>query len=363
MNARIQEVVSLTVEFLRELLRLNLGYFHPRHAEHLVGAGFGYPNFHAYLTASKAGFERCSGYYIPDSAMIESRMIELGYPPEVARKCVDVFAQGVSNGGGFARADMIDDLQGERQFIQNSGELMNHAMMVQNLEYDIMREESSVWATLAKHGIPHDSETEDNLTCAIELSQDFPSFQHLNRTIDVPFVARYDLEQGADPEALFYKTNRRLEFRGNLRLQPSGKRGWAYPTIRLEDTPFVDHRTPEERLGEYAAYPTPDIDERQFDDGVAAGRHDTFPPSEASFDFLAGWIMTANGVNSTGHMSTGLIDRAFFGALANANALTGVGSSEAFHLASQACRYLASTRVRGALEELIQEHSEDAQDW
>lgn len=360
MNARIQEVIFLIAQFLRELLRLNPEYLKPRHAEHLMAAGFGYPNLHAYLAASKAGLERCRGYYIPDSAMIQARMIELGYPPEVARQCVDVFARGVSN-GGFARADMDDDLQGERQFIQGSGESMNHAVMVQNLRDDIMREESSVWTTLAQHGIPHDGETEDNLTCAIQLSQDFPSFQHLNRTVDVPFVARYDLEQGSNPEALFYKTNRRLEFRGNLRLQPSGKRGWAYPTIRLDETPFVDHRTEEERRGEYTTYPTPNIDERLFDEGVAAGRHDTPPPSGASFDFLAGWIMTAHGVNSTGHMSTGLIDRAFYGALENAKALRGIGSHEAFHLASQACRYLASTRIRGALEELIQEQAEDEQ--
>jgi len=353
------------MEYLKEvLLRQNPQYpssisFEPRHAEHLAAAGFGFWNFHDYLEAEKAGGERCSGYYIPDSALIESRMTALGYPPEVARKCIWLFVQAVTNGDGSARADLVDDLRGEREYIQGSDELANHGMLVQYFKYDIMREESSLWATLATHGIAHDGETEDNLTCTIQLPRDFPSLHHLTQTINVPFLVRYDLEQGEDQEALFYNTNRRLEFCGNLRLKPSGKRGWAYPTIRLEESPSVDQRTPAERRGVYPVHQRPDIDEQEFDDGTDAGRADKLPSPQASFAFLAGWIMTANGVNGTGHMSTGQIEKAFFGALENASTLGVLSSREAFHLASEACRYLASNRIRRALEELIQETSAD----
>jgi hypothetical protein len=367
MNARIQEVVSRIAEHL-DLVRQNSQYhssvdFQPRHAEHLAAAGFGFPNFHDYLADAEADSERCSGYYIPDSAMIKSRMAGLGYPPEVVRKCLGFFVQAVTNEDGSARADLIDDLRGEREFIHGSNKLANHGMLVQYFKWDIMREESGLWAMLARHGIAHDGETENNLICMIELSPDFPSHYHLKQTIDVPFVVRYDLEQGEDQEALFYNANRRLEFRGNLRLKPSGKRGWGYPTIRLEETPFVDHRTPEERRAEYPVHQKPDIDEQEFDNGTDAGRADMLPSPQASFGFLAGWIMTANEVNGTGHMSTGQIEKAFYGALENARTLGVFSGHEAFHLASQACRYLASNRIRRALEELIQETSTDEKGW
>jgi hypothetical protein len=286
----------------------------------------------------------------------------LGYPREVVRECTEIFARAVSNGDGAARADLVDDLHGERQ-LTGSGDLLNHSLLVQNLQWDVMREESSVWGTLARHGIAHDSETEENLTCVIELSPDVPSRHHLNGTIDVLFVARYDLEQGEDPEALFFNTNRRMEFRGNLRLTPSGKRGWGYPTVRLERTPYTDHRTAQERRGEYPVHEGPEIDEQKFEMGADAGRADRPLSQHAAFDFLAGWVMTANKVNGTGHMSTGQIEKAFFGALANARTVDVLGDREAFHLASQACRYLASNRVRRALEELILEVSADEKGW
>lgn len=367
MNTRIYEVISRIATYRKEVLSQNLQDpssvdFQLRHAEHLAAAGFGFPNFHDYLAAAKAGSERCSGYYIPDSAMIESRMADLGYPPEVVRKCIELFVRAVTNDDESARADLVDDLKGEREFLQGTDELANHCMLVQYFKWDIVREESSLWVTLAKHGITYDGETEDNLTFTIELSPDFPSHQHLNQTIEVPFVVRYDLEQGEDQEALFYNTNRQLVFRGTLRLKPSGKRGWGYPTIRLDETPFVDHRTPEERRGEYPVHQGPDIDEQEFDNGTDAGSADMLPSPQASFDFLAGWIMTANKVNSTGHMSTGQIEKAFYGALENTKTLGVLNSHEAFHLASQACRYLASNRIRRELEELIQETSADEND-
>ena len=73
--------------------------------------------------------------------------------------------------------------------------------------------------------------------------------------------------------------------------------------------------------------------------------------------------MTANRMNGTGHMSTGQIDKAFYGALANARTLDVLSDQEAFHLASQSCRYLASNRVRRALEDLILEASRDEKGW
>jgi hypothetical protein len=248
MNARIKQVISRIEASLKEVLRQNsqsssFVAFQPRHAEHLAAAGFGFPSMHAYLAAEKAGSERCSGYYIPDSAMIAARMTELGYPPAVVGKCLEVFVQAVTNDPyGAARADVIDDLQGERMRLPGSNKLANHVMLMRHLKDGILREESSLWTTLARFGIGNDSETEDNLTYSIELPPDFPSHYHLEQIVDVPFVMIYVLHQGEDQEALFDRTNRQLGFRGSLRLKPSGKRGWTYPTIRMEETPFVDHR-------------------------------------------------------------------------------------------------------------------------
>ncbi|MGW9065609.1 hypothetical protein ACWGPO_16085 [Achromobacter animicus] len=357
MNSRIRKAIFLATQDLKDVVRQSSRHsiptdFQERHAEHLIAAGFGFPDFHSYLAALKANSERCAGYYIPDSARIRSRMTDLGYPPEVVRQCTQIFSRAVSEDGS-ARADLIDDLHGERQYIHGSKELANQGLLRQHLEWDILREESRLWSVLAKYGLIHDRETEDNLTCWIEFQHDFPSFRDLEQAIDTPFVVSYDLERGEDQEALFYKTNRRLELRGNLRLNPSGKRGWAYPTIRLEDTPSIDQRTPEEKLGEYFSYDVPDIDDLDFNSGINVGRRNTTPPSHASFSFLAGWTMTANEVNSTGHMSTGLVDRAFYGALDNAREVT--GDQQAIHLAAQACRYLASSRTRRALEAVIEE--------
>jgi hypothetical protein len=83
MNSRIRQVISLIEADLEEVSRRHPQFlssfdFQSRHAEHLAAAGFGFPNFHDYLAAEKAGSEPCSGYYIPDSAMIEARMAEPG---------------------------------------------------------------------------------------------------------------------------------------------------------------------------------------------------------------------------------------------------------------------------------------------
>jgi hypothetical protein len=364
MNTRIDQIVTRLGGLLEKLFTRQPQSsaslpFRPRHAEQLAAAGFGFSSMHDYRSATKAGSERCRGYYIPDSAMIELRMSELGYPPNVVRACVELFAQAVSNGDGSTRATLVDDLRGERLRVSDSDELANHSLLMETLKYDILSEESSLWPTLARFGIGYDGETEENVHVSINLAPDIPSLHHLGQIIEVRFDAIYDLDQGEDTEALFYKTNRQLGLRGNLRLKPSGKRGWAYPTIRMEETPFIDDRTPAEMQGEYAIHAAPNIDEQQFDDGADAGLADLQPASHASSDFLAGWIMTANGVNGRGHMSTGQIDKAFYGALANARTLD---VHDAHYLAAQACRYLVSSRARRALEELIQENA-TVEEW
>ena len=94
----------------------------------------------------------------------------------------------------------------------------------------------------------------------------------------------------------------------------------------------------------------PDIDEQEFEDGYAAGRASMPPQPQASFDWLAGWVMIANGANATGHMSIGQVDKALAEALANASALGSLSPVDVLHLAAQACRSCASTRTRRALE-------------
>lgn len=368
MNTRFTQVISRTANYLEELFKRSSHLplpvvFQRRHAEHLAAAGFGFRNTHDYYAAAKAGSEHCSGYYIPDSAMIVSRMTELGYPPVLAEQCINLFVQAVCNSDGSVRADIFDDLHGDQMRVSGTNLSANHSLLTQHFKYDILREESRLWTTLVRHGIEHDRETEDNVRCSISLMPDFPSHAHLERTIDVPFVAFYDLDQGEDQEALFYQRNRQLGFRGSLRLSPSGKRGWAYPTMRLEETPFVDDRTQDEIEGNYPVHQDSGIDNQEFENGNAAGDANKQPPVHASFDFLAGWIMTAYDVNSTGHMSTGQIEKAFYGALANAEELGTFNKRGAHQLAAQACRHLASNRIRRALEALIQESAEVEERW
>jgi hypothetical protein len=285
-------------------------------------------------------------------------MTSLGYSDALAAKCAHLFVQAVSNGNGSTRADLAEDLQGERLRVNGSNRLAYNALMEENLKDDLLRDESLLWPVLAQHGIPHDGETEDNLEVSVDLPPDFPALRHLGNTLDVPVTAAYDLDQGEDQEALFYGNNRRLAFRGTLRLRPSGVRGWAYPTLRIDPAPFLDHRTEAEMQGNYQTYDWPAIDKDEFEDGYTAGRAGIDPVPYASFDWLAGWVMVANGANATGHMSTGQVDRALAEALANALTLDALRPADALRLAAQACRSCASTRTRRALEELIQEQTD-----
>lgn len=361
MNERISQIVSrlrvLLEQAVRDRQNINFNLpFHPRHAEQLAAAGFGYPSWHAYLAAANAKVERCSGYYVSDIRMITARMIELDYSEPFAAQCAGLFVQAVSNGDGSTRADLADDLQGKRLRDRESDRPMYNLLMSENLTYDVMREESRLWTLLANFGIAHDGETEGNCNVSIDLPHDFPAHRHLGKTIDLKMTALYDLDQGADIEELFYGRNRQLGFLGNVRLTPSGLRGWSYPTIGMEMTPFVDHRNAYEIQGNYNAYDAPDIDKQEFDDGYTAGMSNILRVPHATIDWLAGWIMVANGANATGHMSTGQVDKALADALANAYLIDTLRPTDALHLAAQACRYYASPRTRPALEELIREH-------
>ncbi len=362
MNARIKQVIFRIQDFLKTEISQNPNFstlvkFEPRHAEHLAAAGFGYEDGYDYFEAAKAGIELCSGYYIPDSSMIRTRMLELGYPPALVDKCVGLFPPAASR-DNHVRINMVDDLHDQSMGSYGSERSSNRQALVQDLEADILDEESNLWVTLAKYGVALDKSTDDIRVTSIGLPSNFPSIHHLGQTINAPFEVIYDLQQGENPEALFRGCNRKLGFRGNLRLKPSGKRGWAFPTIRLQETPFIDDRSADEKMGEYFTYQAPNIAEKQFDAGVHAGQVGMHPPPNASFDFLAGWIMDANDKNGTGHMSTGRFREAFTGALENAAALGTVDRSDALDLAAKACRYLASSRVHPGLEELIQGFTE-----
>lgn len=366
MNARFQRVITRAQNYLEEVVSQNPEtpssvIFKLRHAEHLAAAGFGYSNVHEYLEAEKAGIERVEGYYMPDFAKIRSRMTAFRYPRAIVDKCCEVFMRAVSNDpDNAADASMHDDLQDGQSHDAGSP---NHMRLMECLKYDVLRDKSVLWKTLAKFAIENNGETEENLKLSIELPPDFPSPRYFAKVVDAPFSVVFDLNQGEDPEALFYRTNRQLGLRGNLRLKSSGKRGWAYPTIRLDETPFVDHRTPAEQRGEYLIHQGPDIDEDDFERGTKTGRAGGQPPSQASRSFLAGWVLNADGTNGTGHMSSGQIDRAFHGAWANAMSLSMLDKRDALELAAEACRYLASNRIRRALEELIQENTADDEGW
>lgn len=286
-------------------------------------------------------------------------MAALRYPAAIVEKCCTVFQLAVINDADNA-AYALDD--GLLDVTHDEG-AANHDTLKDLLKQDVLREESALWRTLVKFGIDENGDTEENLTVTIDLPPDFPSQTHFGKDVDVPFSVVYDLDQGEDPEALFYRTNRQLGLRGNLRLQPSGKRGWAYPTLRLNETPFIDHRSPAEQRGEYPAHQGPGFDEDEFVRGTATGGAGAQPPAQASLAFLAGWVLDANGMNGSGHMTTGRIRKAFPGAWANAKTLDMLSKHQAFDLAANACRYRASNRIRRALEELIQENAAEIEGW
>jgi hypothetical protein len=361
MNARFKNIVSRIQTRMSELNqsgRLHFD-FKPRHAEHLAAAGFGYVDLHSYLVAVDKGIERCTGYYIPDTSMIRSRMPALGYPTEVLQELELTFVPAATSGDGATRADLYDDLRGPRELVGGANVFANYAMLTRCLEEDVMREDGRLWSVLESYGIAYDYETEDNTRCTIELPRDFPSLHDLQQTVDARLVVRYDLEQGEDEEALFFNTNRMLEWRGTARLKPSGKRGWSYPTIKLDPTPTIDDRTSQERLGEFASYEYPDFDQQLFDDGgsAASAGSQVLPGMEPAY--LAGWILNAYGANGTGHMSTGQLHKAFYGALVNAEDLVFWSKRQQFELAADACRFLASRRVVRDLEELIEESRDE----
>lgn len=255
-----------------------------------------------------------------------------------------------------AYASMHDDIADVQSHDASS---VNRERLMECLEHDLLRDQSTLWKTLAKFDIENNGETEENLKLSIELPSDFPSARYFAKVVDAPFSVIYDLDQGEDPDALFYKTNRQLGLHGNLRLKPSGKRGWAYPTMLLDELPFVDHRTLAEQRGEYSFFEVPNIDEEDFERGTKTGRDGGQPPSQASRSFLAGWVLNAAGANGTGYMSSGQIDRAFHSAWGNAKTLSIIDKHDARELAADACRYLASNRIRRALEELIHENDAD----
>lgn len=355
MNVRFKAVFSYLAAAMREDLEISsCANFKDRHAEPIAASGFGSPNVHTYLNSPKQYPEQCRGYYRPDIAGIKACAKALGYPENLGDKFIHLFRQAVTNSGDFARADLYDDVQIVSQRPSESDDMGDKGMMRQWLEEDLKSDRSKLWEVLAEYGVPNDGEADEHLACSIHLPRGFPGEDYLQREVDVPFTVSYDLDQGDVLDARFPGQQRQLAFRGNLRLKPSGQRGWAFPTTRLEDAPFIDDRTLAERRGNGQRFRVVELDEQQFNDGQDAGRDGNMPPGEASFSFLAGWIMDANGVNASGYMSTGQIEKAFYGALENAKSLN---IPDPLNLAAEACRYLASTRVRRALEEMISEEA------
>lgn len=355
-------VRQIAVQFQPKFVDKSDKLYCPRHAGILASAGFGYPNEHSYLNALKNDAERCVGFYIPDSKMIARCMIEqLGYPESSLDELVRIFVQASTNfeDVGF-RADFLDDLQGPPVRIGRSRDRANHVDLMRWIEHAIDDEDRYVRKHFWKY--VSDKNPADYFDYDIQAPKEFPSLHHLGRTLKFPIIAVYDLDMRADEEASHYGINRQLAFRGSVLLKPSGRRGWRYPTCRLDDVPFRDERNEAERALEPFVFPGEAVNEDEFEAGRLAAWESKPIPEERlnSLDWLAGYVMRGPNCNASGHMSTGLVDRAFSQAIAYAEAL---GLFDPLRIAIAGCRQLVSTRSTRQLEAAIAEELDRRQQY
>ncbi len=355
MNA--QQRFKLLVSHLRKLLSddptiSKLGQFSPRHAEILAAAGFGYRSEFDYLRAAKNKVEHCVGYYIPDSQMIAQRMVtDLQYPEQLLQVLVWLFERAGTNDPAIqCRMDYDDDLAGPRQRISGSNDYANRERLKSAFIGALDEEDRPLRRWFWKY--IRDDNPEDHFSYELKVPRDFPSSHHLGRTISFPLIVSYDLDLGADAEASFFKYNRQLAFSGSVRIVPSGRRGWRYPTVKLNQTPLRDQRTAAERQKEPYVQPGEDLDDDEFEAGREAARNSA-PIPVAKIDslaWLAGYVMRLGDGLALGHMSTGQAFKAFHLALANAESLD---IFDPLRVAAEGCRHLASTRCSRQLEEAI----------
>lgn len=325
-----------------------------RHAGILASAGFGYPDEHSFHVALKKDVERCSGFYIPDSQMIARCMIEKhGYPQDALNELVRIFELASVNflDVGFF-ADFYDDLQGPPVRIGSSRKRANHVDLMTRIEHALDDEDRYI----RKHfwNYVSNENPADYFDYRIQAPKDFPSFHHLGRTLRFPLTVNYDLDMKADEEASHYGFNRQLAFRGSVLLKPSGRRGWRFPTCRLDDLPFRDERTEAERALEPFVFPGEPVDEDELEAGRwAAWEKQPIPEGKRdSLDWLAGYVMRGPDCNASGHMSTGQVDKAISQAIAYAEALD---LFDPIRIAVAGCRQLVSTRSTRQLEAAIAE--------
>ncbi|UVM05085.1 hypothetical protein [Pseudomonas laurylsulfatiphila] len=333
-----------------------------RHAGVLASAGFGYSTEFDFRIELDTGYEQCSGYYIPDRQMIAQRLIQdLGYPESSLDGLVRIFELASTNFSdvGF-RADFYDDLRGPRHLFVGSRERVNPAIFKRLITESIDDEDRPTRKRFWQ--FVRDDNPADYFDYAFKVPQDFPSSYHLQRTIRFSVVAAYDLDMGGDQEASFFGTNRQVAFRGSVRLRPSGRRGWHFPTCRLEDVPFRDERNEAELAGEPYAFPGEGLDDAAFEAGrMASWEKDPIPADKVhSLDWLAGYVMRGENCNASGHMSTGLVDRALVQAIDYAESLQ---LFDPLRIAIEGCRHLASTRNTRQLEEAIAEELDRRQPY
>jgi hypothetical protein len=323
-----------------------------RFGEIIAPAGFGH--------ASPFDFhrnEQCVGQYIPDETAIRERIIERGFSPELTRRFVQHFTDALFSIAHDCRADLVDDLHGPFEML--SHQRVNELQMRQWIDYSLDDEELHSRKIFSRYIL--DDNPEPNLfTYEYQLPAGFPARSHLNKSLSIPIIARYDLDGGEDPYAAARNQNRQLALEGTMILKPSGPRGWTYPTIRYEEAPFRDDRNQHERTLQPNPRPGKDYDSDQFDDGLDAAREKiaTPPVWEMSESWWAGFIMLGGDCIAHAHMGTGRVDAAFYEALGRAEALR---VPNAAALAANACRHLASTRCARALEDVIREYLDSTQ--
>lgn len=352
-----QQRFKLLVSHLKELLSKHptiskLNNFSPRHAETLAAAGFGYSSEHDYLRAVRNNVEHCVGFYIPDSQMIARRMVnDLHYPQQLLQELIWLFERAGTNDPAIqCRMDYVDDLIGPRQRINGSKDYANREMLKRAFINALDDEDRPMRRWFWRY--VRDDNPEDHFSYELNVPQDFPNSYHLGRTINFPLKVSYDLDLGADTEASFFNYNRQLAFNGNLRITPSGRRGWRYPTFKLNEAPVRDQRSDAELRKEPYVQPGEDLDDDEFEAGRDAARHKAPIPSEKidSLAWLAGYVMRWKDGMAGGHMSTGRAFDAFHKALANAESLD---LFDPLLIAAEGCRHLASTRCSRQLEEAI----------
>lgn len=316
--------------------------------ERIAAAGFGYKGSFACMNSP---IEKFVGNYIVDSKMIARDISRMRYPAEFLPRFVQCFQQAATNTLSDCRATLEDDLEGEPTLL--GLDRVNRLKFTQDLkdwlEYDDMPSRRQ----FGKY-ILDDNPEWGLFRFDLTFPDDFPAAHHLQQKIVIGVIARYDLDGGEDQRKFAVNQSRQLALRGEIWMEPSGRRGWKNPTVKYYSPPLRDDRNDRERNLKPAPRIGRELDDDMVQSGIEAARRGNMPSHEqwSDLSFMAGYVLAGENSNAFGHMTTGQVHLAYSDALSEAMRLQ---VPDPHSLAADACRHFASTRCAAALEKVIAE--------